>query len=171
MARKNYLYLGLALACFLGIILVFFFDGYVGVYDSLVMDNGLYEQRVEPDQWRPGEYNYLASIDVERDGRIDFTYTVENHRFTGYESPVEVSLYHGQDKVAVLLTDEASAAAFGTAEITWSLEAASLLPADYPENEPYNAVVVIIRGEVNRQINIGINSSPYPIKTIIVPPE
>ena len=50
--HKN-IFLFLALACFVGIILIFVFDGYIGVYDRLVMDNHLYLQTVEYDQAVP----------------------------------------------------------------------------------------------------------------------
>ena len=54
MARKpsKNLYLYLALACFLGIVLIFLFDGYLGVYDSLQADNGTYAQQVAAEQWQ-----------------------------------------------------------------------------------------------------------------------
>ena len=166
--KHKTLYLYLALACFLGIILVFIFDGYIGVYDSVVMDNGQFQQKVEADQWAPERYAYLASTSVERGGSIDFTYTVENHRFSKYTANVEVSLWYGDEKLLDLTTAEISAGAFSRGELTWTLETADLVPADYPEDQGYFLDMIIIRGGTERRINININPSPFP-KPVIAP--
>ena len=69
--HKN-LYLFLTLACFLGIVLIFVFDGYMGVYDSLVMNNGQFPQTITSDQWDQQEkFGYLAQGVVDRVRRID----------------------------------------------------------------------------------------------------
>ncbi len=167
MARKNYLYLGLALACFLGIILIFVFDGYVGVYDSLVMDNGVFEQRVEGDQWDTEMFGYLASVSTDGSD-IEFTYTVANHRFSAYEAPVAVTLWYDQDKIADLATATISTGAFASAELTWSIAAAEILPEGFPKDERYNTVMVITRGEIERRVRVYIE--PSLIKEIIIPP-
>lgn len=169
--KHRNLYLYLALACFVGIILIFVFDGYMGVYDSTLMDNGQYQQRVETDQWADQErYGYLASTGVERGGRIDFTYTVENHRFSEYSDTLEVSLWYGQEKISDIFTGTIYAGAFDNAELKWSLDTAGLVPGDYPAEQSYNVNMVIRRGDIERRINISINPSPYAIKTIPAPP-
>lgn len=168
--KHRNLYLYLALACFVGIILIFVFDGYMGVYDSILMDNGQYQQRVETDQWaEPERYGYLASMGVERGGRIDFTYTVENHRFSGYKDTVAVSLWYGQEKISDIVTETISAGAFDNAELKWSLDTSRLVPEDYPAEQSYNVNMVIQRGDIERRININVNPSPYPVKTIPAP--
>jgi len=169
MKHKN-LYLFLTLACFVGIILIFIFDGYMGLYDTLVMDNGQYKQRVEAEQWQTEEYGNLASMYVERGSWIDFAYTVENHRFSAYTADVVVSLWYGQRKVADLVTSRISPGSFGKGELKWTLETTDLVPADYPAEQSYNLSMFIKRGEVERKVSIFINPSPYPIKSIPVPP-
>jgi hypothetical protein len=168
LARKNYLYLALTLACFLGIILIFVFDGYIGVYDSIVMDNGVFEQQVEADQWDDDRFGYLASTSTEGSSGIDFTYTLANRRFSAYEAPVAVTLWYGQDKIADLVAATLTAGAFSSAELTWSITTAEILPEGFPEDEYYNTVMVITRGEVERRIRVNIQPSLF--KEITIPP-
>ena len=166
-AKHKNLFLYLTLACFLGIILIFVFDGYMGVYDTLVMDNGQFPQRIEADQWSQERYGYLASVGVERGNQVDFTYTVENHRFSQYTADVEVSFLHNKELIADIITAQLSAASFGEGELKWALDSANLVPADYPAEQSYNVNVVIKRGEIEREIIVNIYPSPYPAKPVI----
>ena len=79
--KHKTLYLYLALACFLGIILIFIFDGYMGVYDSLTITSGERPQKIEADQWARQE-KYGSSASVERGGKVNFTYEVDNRTFS-----------------------------------------------------------------------------------------
>lgn len=167
--KHKTLYLFLALACFLGIILIFVFDGYMGVYDSIVMDNGQFQQKVEADRWDSEKFGYLASTSVERGGGIEFTYTVENHRFSTYTANVGVSLWYGQEKLLDLANAEISAGAFSSGELTWTLETADLVPEDYPEDQGYFLDMIIIRGGIERRINININPSAFPKPVPVIP--
>jgi hypothetical protein len=168
--KHKTLYLFLTLACFVGITLIFIFDGYMGVYDTLVMDNGQYPQKVEADQWDTERYGGLASMNVERGGRIEFTYSVANHRFSAYKADVQTSLYFQQEKVADVYTGTIEAAAFKDGTIDWTVDAAEIIPANYPAEQPYNAYLLLKRGKIDHRINIYINPSAYQIKTITVPP-
>lgn len=166
--KHKTLYLFLALACFVGIILIFVFDGYMGVYDTLVIDNGQYQQRVEADQWDTDRYGGMAGTNVDRGGRISFTYTVENHRFSSLKSEFQISLYYVQEKVADVFSGDIEAAAFKNSTIDWSLNASEIVPADFPSDQPYSAYLLLKRGDVEHRINIYVNPS-YPVKTIPVP--
>ena len=165
MAVKNKsLYLYLTLACFLGIIIIFIFDGYMGIYDSLVMDNGQYPQRIDADRWAQEEREtYLSSTGVEKGGRVDFTYTVANHRFSGYSAEVAVSFLHNRETLSGF-SDMLSAAAFKEGELTWSLDTAEIIPADYPSDQNYNVNVIIARGETVREVVVNIYPSPIAVK-------
>jgi hypothetical protein len=158
----------LTLACFLGIILIFVFDGYIGVYDTLVIDNGQFQQTVESDQWDPGRYGGLASTNIDRSGSVDFTYKVENHRFSSLQSDLQISLYFQQEKVADIYNGAIEAAAFKEGTYEWSLNSSDIVPADFPSDQPYNAYILLKRGDVEHRINIYVNPS-YPVKTIPVP--
>jgi hypothetical protein len=164
--KHKTLYLFLTLACFVGIILVFVFDGYMGVYDTLVMDNGQFPQTVEADQWDMERYGGLASTNMERGGRVVFTYKVANHRFSAYKSDVRISLYYQQEKVKDIFSGAIEAEAFEDGVIDWTVDAADIIPAEYPAEQAYNAYLLLNRGDVEHRINIYVNPSLYPIKVI-----
>ncbi len=167
--KHKILYLYLTLVCFLGIIVIFVFDGYMGLYDSLLMDNGQYMQTVEADQWSQQEKRgYLASTNVERDGVVNFTYEVDNRLFSEYTSNVEISMWHNQEKLSFLAFETWTIASFSKGELKWSLDAAEIVPADFSAEQSYNVSVVIKRGEFERKVVININPSPYPPKPVIM---
>lgn len=166
--KHKTLYLYLALVCFIGIILIFVFDGYMGVYDTLIMDNGQFQQKVEADQWDMDRYGGLAGTNMERGGRINFTYKVENHRFSSYKSDIQISLYYQQQKVSDIFSGEIEAAAFKEGTIDWSLGAGEIIPADFPSDQAYSAYLLLKRGDVEHRINIYVSPS-YPVKTVPVP--
>jgi len=162
-------YLFLTLACFVGIILIFIFDGYIGLYDSLVMDNGQYEQTIEPDRWGDDErYGYLQSTGVERNGTLEFTYTVENHRFSGYAETVEITYLHNREPVGEPLMGTMEADSFSKVEMMWMVPTADLVPTAVPSDQNYNVNMLIKRGEVTREILINIYPSPVALKTPVV---
>jgi hypothetical protein len=170
-AKRKNLFLYLTLACFLGIILIFIFDGYMGLYDSLEMDTGQYRQTIEADQWsRQEKYSYLSSIGVERGGSIDFIYKIKNHRFSQYSDFVEASLWRNDEKITDIMSETLSVKSFDEKELTWSLNTAELVPGDIPAELNYNLFIVINRGEVEREIMIDIYPSPYPIRPVITEP-
>lgn len=172
MAKNKYIYLFLALICFVGIILIFVFDGYMGVYDSVVLDNGQFRQTITADQWQQQEkFGYYTSLSIDRSGSADITYTVENHRFSAYNADVSVSLYYGVDKLADLAAGRVSAGAFGKGDFTWVLDPSRFTPADYPTDQGYNVTMVISRGDLERRIQVYINPGPQiPKPVITIPP-
>lgn len=166
--HKN-IYLFLALACFIGIIVIFIFDGYIGVYDSLVMDNGQFKQTVDWEEWANQEkYRTVAGTSIERNGQADFTYVIENHRFSEYNGSLEVTLWSNKVKVADLISQPFTIPAFDKAEATWSVNAAEILPANYNLNQNYVYIVNIKTADVEREVNINIYVSDV-IKTIPAP--
>ncbi len=173
MAKHKSIYLFLALACFLGIILIFVFDGYMGVYDSLTVDNGQFRQTIDADQWQQQEqFGYYPTMSVDRNGSANLTYTVENHRFSAYAAGIRVSLYLGTEQIADLADGQVSAGAFGQGEFTWMLVPSQFTPAEYPPDQGYNLTMIIDRGNVERKIQVYINPGPplpKPIITITPP--
>jgi hypothetical protein len=175
MGRHKTIYLLLAIACFLGIVLIFIFDGYMGVYDSLVMDNGQFQQNIGADQWQQQErFGYNPSVSVDRGSNVNFTYTVENHRFSSYAADVSVSLYFGTDKIADLAEGRVTAAAFSNGRFTWTLDSNDFIPAGNPPEQSYNMVMVIDRENVERKVTVYIypgSAIPKPaLPTITIPP-
>ena len=167
--RNPFLYL--ALTCFVGIILIFIFDGYMGVYDSVSVTAGEFPQNIEADQWQQHErYGYWPSVYVERGHSIDFDYKVDNHQFSIYTAGVDVSLWRSQEKLADLITETLSVDAFDSGHLEWSLDTSKIVPENFSLEQSYDCTVVIKRGEIERRIIININPSPYPIK-MMPPPD
>jgi hypothetical protein len=172
-AKRKNLFLYLALACFLGIILIFIFDGYIGVYDRLVMDTGQYLQTIESDQWaQTDRFAGVFSVSIERGGRVDFTYTVENHRFSEYRADIGITLWQNKAQIGDIgfIPDEPLIIpAFGKKELAWSINAAGIIPAGYPVEQNYIVNVKINRGDIVREVSVYIQASPTIIKTVPAP--
>ena len=167
-AKRNSIYLYLALACFLGIILIFVFDGYIGVYDSLIVEAGENEEKIEADYWQRGDRDW--PLDVEWGGKAFFQYEVDNRWFSTYTADVEVSVWHSQEKVADLITQELSLGSFDKGQVEWVVDTAELVPADAPSEQGYEFTIYIKRGEIERRFVVYVRSSDYPIKVMPSPP-
>lgn len=142
----------------------------MGIYDSLVMDNGQYPQTIDADQWLQDERAiYMSSIGVERGSFVEFTYTIENHSFSEYSAEVEVAVTNVPDRQTLLeFSDVLSAGAFEDGELTWSLDTSEMIPADYPTEQNYNLNVNIKRGEIVRTVTVNIYPAPVPAKPVVV---
>jgi hypothetical protein len=165
--HKN-LYLYLTLVCFVGIILIFIFDGYMGVYDTLSVTAGEYPDKIEADRW-PEEDRYWPTS-VDRGSKVDFSYEVDNRWFSTYTADVEVSLWHEQEQVAVLLAQPISVASFEKESVEWTLDTAELVPADFPAEQRYDFTVILKRGEIERNILVHVREAPYELKPVIIEP-
>ena len=97
MAKKRVrLFLYLAIACFVGIIALFVFDGYIGVYDTVHVTTGEREQNIGPDFWQrqtSGKYSYPYDIMAIWGEPVNFRYEIANRRFSGYTATVEASVW------------------------------------------------------------------------------
>ena len=166
--HKN-LYLYLALACFLAIILIFIFDGYMGVYDSLSVKTGeCPEQKIEADQWERRYGDFSAA--VEWGGKAFFSYEVDNRWFSIYEADIAVSVLHEQEEVAVLLMQPISLGSFDKGQLEWVLDTTELFPVDIAIEQGYDFTVLIKRGDIERRFIIHIRPEPYPPKPVIIEP-
>ena len=161
MKYKN-LYLYLALACFLGIVLIFVFDGYLGVYDTITINTREFPQEIEPDYWLRGDTYWSAGI--EWNGKADISYEVDNRRFFSYSSILEVSVWRENEKIANLITREISAGSFEKWQTGWVLDTSELLPSDASAEQGYQFTLLIKRGDIERRIIINVNSEPFPLK-------
>jgi hypothetical protein len=164
--KHRNLFLYLTLACFLGLIIIFVFDGYMGVYDNLSITAGEEEQEIEADYWLRQDRDW--SIAAMRGGKVLFRYEVDNRRFSSYRADVEVSVWHEQEKVAVLLAQPVLVDSFDKEQLEWALDVAELIPPDLPPEERYNFTVVIKRGEIERNIIIRVSEVP---KSVIIEPQ
>ncbi len=175
MARKRRnLFLYLTLACFFGLIAIFIVDGYLGIYDTLYITAGEREQKMEPDSWLERDRVWKQGVNVKWGGKAFFRYEVDNRQFSSYTADIEVSVWHSQDKVRDLISQPISIAAFDKGQLEWIMDTAELLPSDVSPEQRYEYTVIIKRGQIERNIIVYINPSPYPaeypVKPVPAPP-
>jgi hypothetical protein len=168
--RHNNLFLFLALACFLGIVIIFIADGYMGLYDTLLMDTGQYKQTITADQWaQPERYGGAFNVGVPSNGNVDFTYTIENHRFSAFDAPIQVTLLYNDINIKDVLSQEIAVPAFGKQELKWSINAANLYSANMTVGQSYNYNLQIKRGNITREVILNVYASGT-INSIKIPP-
>jgi hypothetical protein len=162
--KYNSVYLFLALACFLGIVIIFVVDGYLGIYDTLVINNGQYTQTIASDQWgQPKRYGETFTIGIPSNGSAGFTYTIENHRFSTYDSNLEVTLWYNEEKEINIYETPVSISAFSKKDFQWKLSTADILPSNRYST---GTIKIIINGTDERQVKLNIYSATDGIKTI-----
>lgn len=148
--RRN-LYLYLTIACFVGLIAIFIVDGYMGVYDALYVPMGEREEKVEADQWQ--QWSQWQEAEIGWGDKALFRYEVDNRQFSTYSANIEVSVWHSNEKVRDLLSQEISIAPFEKGQFEWSIDTTELLPAGVSlEGRPVEYTVIIKRGEIEREV-------------------
>jgi hypothetical protein len=161
--HKN-IYLYLALACFVGIIVIFVFDGYLGLYDSLTMQDINYPQKIDSEQWQQQDrFGYAPAINIESGGDIPFVYELDNRRFTSYQAPVNISLWHNQTKILDIKSETLALGAFASAKFEWVLNFSDYIPDNVTPETRYDFTFLINRGDIERRVII------YISPVIIVP--
>jgi hypothetical protein len=170
MKSKN-LYLYLALACFVGIVLIFVFDGYMGLYESLTTTDVNFPQQITEDQWQnEGRYG-LPGMSIEPGGDTNFQYVLDNRRFSAYTADIDVSLWQNQVKMADLKSETLTLGAFGKGEVDWVLNIDAYVQANAPAGTNYNFTIVIKRGEIERRVMLYVNPTIIIPKPVPVPGE
>ncbi len=167
--RRRNLFLYLTLACFFGLIAIFIADGYMGIYDTLVMTAGEWEQRIEPEAWLRQERGWIQSINVNWGEKAFFTYEVDNRQFSRYTADVNVSVWHSQEKVQDVVSQPISLDNFAQGQLEWVIDTAELLPAEASPEQGYQYTVVIRRGEIERKVILYVNPRFLP-KPVPPPP-
>ena len=170
MSKKHRnIYLYLTLACFIGIILVFVFDGYLGLYDSLTVTGTDYPQEITPEQWSQQDRFGGGPVFIEANGEMSFSYKVDNRRFLPYRADVDVSLWYNQSKLADLASETISLGAFGGGQVDWMLDVAGYVPENLPANTTLSFTILITRGEIERSVIFYYNSALPNIP--VIPPK
>ncbi len=167
-AKRRNLFLYLTLACFFGLIAIFIIDGYIGIYDTVYITAGEREQKIEADAWLRQDKFWSAG--VNRGEKAFFRYEVDNRQFSGYTADIEVSLWHSQEKVRDLVSQQLLIGGFDKGQLEWAIDTTELLPGDLPPEQSYQYTVIIKRGGIERKIVIHINPVPYPLKAVPPPP-
>jgi len=162
--RRN-LFIYLTLACFLGIIAIFIFDGYMGIYDTVFVTSGEREQEIGTEVWQRDGMFWTSGI--ERGEKAFFRYEVDNRTFSTYREDIQVTVWRMQEKVADVLAEPLSVGAFDKGRVEWAVDAAELVPSDTPPEQRFEFTVRIERGDIQRNIILNIN--PLPVRAIPAP--
>lgn len=165
MAKRKTLYLILAVACFIGIILIFVIDGYMGLYDSLSMTSGELTQTISFEQWRDADTSYYSMyLHPSGTGTYSFSYELDNRRFGSCQDNIEVTAWKNQVKLRDILVTSADTGAFSKETIAWTID-----PIDYIDpaaTVQSQFTMVIKRGNIERRVIVSI---PLDSEKILVP--
>jgi len=154
------LYLFLALACLLGIVLVFVFDGYMGVRDSVWVTGVDGERSVGDDLGRGGEHQYYSlEVEVPADGEINIRYELENRCFRGYTEDVRAIIRHENMTVAELTSGVVSLSPLAAEGFLWTVDVDEYAPAEWGVNRYYSLMLIIYRGGTD--INVSLSLIPH----------
>lgn len=170
--RKN-LFLYLALACFLALIVIFIVDGYLGIYDTTYITVGEQEQIIEPDYWLAGhgapagfELDYYISAQWGQ--KLFFRYEIDNRRFASYSTLVQASVWQENEKLFDLFSEQKSIGSFDKATTEWTLATEDLEQPVPGTSSQYT--IKITYGEVTRRIVVDFYyPGEYPVPPEVVP--
>ncbi|OGO07436.1 MAG: hypothetical protein A2Y92_02780 [Chloroflexi bacterium RBG_13_57_8] len=161
--KHKSIYLFLTLACFVGIVLIFIFDGYLGLYETLTATGTNFPQKIDTEQWQQQEkYGGAPGINVESSGDIPFTYEVDNRRFVSYTADIDISLWHGQSRLADIKSAALALGAFGGEKVEFTVDFANYLPDNLPAQTGYDFIILIKRGEIERRVNVFLSPILIP---------
>ena len=171
-AEKKSLYLYLAIACFAGIIAIFIFDGYVGIYDTFYITANEHEQEISPDYWlrsKNRDFSYPYHIEAHWGETVRFQYNIENRRFSVYSTPITASLWKENKKILDMVSLDKSIKPFDTETVEWVLDSTQLQSQGLSADE---YTMKVEREGMERNIIIGYYvDRSNPIYTIPTPPQ
>lgn len=135
-SRRN-IPLYIAIICIVGIGLVFFFDVFYGVRETLLVVRS--EEGIEEiDFAQP----LLSVLHIVHGENLLFRYAIVNDRFTSLSKRIEIDLYaFDGSKVRHFVSQNVDIGAWGADAILWSLETENLLPNRYTLEIKSNGVV------------------------------
>jgi hypothetical protein len=169
---RGKLFLYLALACFLALIVIFIADGYMGVYDATYVTTGEREEVIETDYWLrypPSEtYRVTYYVSAEWGQRVFFYYEIDNRQFSSYSTMVEASLWQENEKLLDLFSEQKTIEPFDKAVAEWTLSPDELEQPAVGVSSQYT--VKISYGEVERNIVVGYYYPEEPVYPQKVPP-
>lgn len=155
-SKNRFLYL--ALLFFLGIITVLVADGYMGLYDTLKLRSGEYEQVFEADYWQRGASQVYYS--VGGGDTINGTYIIDNRRFSAYQGNLTITLERNQQPLSAIANEDFSVTSFGKQEFDFTVDTSSLAPVQ--DDNLLEYTLVIQHGDTERRIIFNVSRLPVP---------
>lgn len=121
MAKVKNLGLYIGILCAIGIMAIFFFDAYIGIYDTLYVTGDGWDVEITFDRSYP-------EFGTEYGEAIYFTYAVTNNMFEEYDTYIEASVWRGYEKNLTLFSANESIKPFDNTTVKWVLETEKLEP-------------------------------------------
>jgi hypothetical protein len=152
---RGKLFLYLALACFLALIVIFVADGYMGIYDTTYITAGERERAVEADYWlheesAPSGIKIAYDVWTEWGETVFFRLEIDNHQFSTYATTVQASVWQENEKLLDLFSEAKTIEPFGKGVAEWTLSPDDLAEPEVGTSTEYT--VKISWGEVERNI-------------------
>ena len=139
----------------------------MGIYDTVYITAEEREQKIESDVWQRNDPYWSAGITQGEKAFI--RYEIDNRQFSTYEADIQVSVWRMQEKVSDVLIKQVAVEAFSKAEIEWTIDSNEFVPPDAQPEQRFEYTLTIKRGDIERNIILYINPSPYPIKPVPAP--
>jgi len=159
----------LAIACFAGLIAIFIVDGYLGIYDTVYITIGEYEQKIEADSWL--RQDRIWSTGASWGEKVSFRYEIENHQFSTYSTLIQASVWKENERIIGLFSEDKSIKPFDKVMVEWTLSGEELESAGFEIDGYADYTVKISHGDVERRIivNFYYPEEVYP-KSVPSPP-
>ena len=159
---RRYLFLCLALVCFVGLVAIFMVDGYLGIYDTLYVTAEEYEQKIEPEFWL--REHWVWSTGVSWDEKVFFRYEVDNRQFSPYSTTIKTTVWKENAKITELLAEDKVVKSFDKMTVEWTLDPKELESRGFSEGQ---YTIKIERNGVERKIIVDYHSR-YPARAAII---
>ncbi|MBA7694313.1 hypothetical protein ES703_102920 [subsurface metagenome] len=149
--KRRILYLALTLACLAGLVAIYFFDVYMGIYDTVYITADDKQSSIEVYQWLRGQGSSAAGTRWGEEAK--FEYEIDNRQFATYSANIKVSVWHNQEKVGDLVSQNITVAPFSKDRLKWVLDTVELEPSGAPPAfEAYKYTVIIENNQLERRI-------------------
>ncbi len=127
----RYPFLLLAITCFIALIAIFVFGGYMGVFDTLYITSGANQLVLGTDELMHPEstpsYDYRLERQITWGIKTSFAYELENRRLSPYETHIEVTLWgQNQPGPLLLLSQDIRVEPFKKTKLEWSIDPQNL---------------------------------------------
>ncbi len=172
--RKN-LSLYVALLCVAGIMVIFLLDAYLGIYDTLYITQRGSERPVGFEQWErwerwPERYEGSAYTARVYYGEVlSFRYEIANRRFGKYSTPIEASVWKGEERISTLFSGEETIKPFDEVAVRWTSETERLKEYGDPA-APYTNYSIRVKTErVERRIILRVEEEVMPVSPKVFP--
>jgi len=123
MAKVKNLGLYVGLLCIIGILTVFSFDAYIGIYDVLYTEQDGWEREIAFDEPYPEQH-----IGTRYGKTTYLRYEIVNHGFKEYSTYIEASVWRDKEKKLTLFSADKSIKPFGNITLDWVLKSEELEP-------------------------------------------